>query len=487
MNKARGFSKAIKLIALLFLYTARLMLKVIVRLSKELITGVNKRLRFSITFKTAAIYTLIFSVILSVFSAILISSFGFFLLHQSGRSLEKSAEVIIHYMTVSRGVPETEIAKFAAIEGIKVTIFNKEKEVVHSTESDQNSVEQEVGLAPGVSVSTEDVNYNTRAELHNQTYYLQLSRPLLEEKSYLIILLAAVIVCFIVAVLLTVTIGSRTLRKMLRPIDNMITTTKTISARQLDTRLNVVDSHDELKDLAETFNEMLDRIQASYEQQNQFVSDASHELRTPIAVIQGYANLLRRWGMEEKEVLEESVAAIKNEADNMKDLVEKLLFLARADKNTQKLQKSCFSMNELVDEVVKETKMIDNEHNLINELNENFTVDGDRGLIKQALRIFMDNSMRYTPSGGTIKISSFLKSNRVMLIVEDSGTGIAEADLPHIFNRFYKCDRSRTREGGGTGLGLSIAKWIIEKHNGTIGAESALGKGTKMIMTLPLH
>ena len=157
----------------------------------------------------------------------------------------------------------------------------------------------------------------------------------------------------------TLGIGSKASKKMLLPIKDMTKTTKAISINALETRLNVSISHDELKDLAETINKMLDGIQTSYEQQNQFVSDASHELRTPIAVIQGYANMLYRWGKDDKEVLEESITAIKSEAEDMQQLVEKLLFLARSDKNTQKIEKKSFYINELVDEIIKETKLID--------------------------------------------------------------------------------------------------------------------------------
>ncbi|PKM80192.1 MAG: sensor histidine kinase [Firmicutes bacterium HGW-Firmicutes-14] len=315
---------------------------------------------------------------------------------------------------------------------------------------------------------------------------MQLSKPLWEGKLFLVILTCIVLAGFVPAVLFTVVIGSRILRKMLKPIDNMIGTAKAISAADLNTRLSVVDSHDELKDLAETFNDMLDRIQASYEQQDRFVSDASHELRTPIAVIQGYANLLQRWGKEDKAVLDESVSAIKNEAENMKDLVERLLFLARADKNTQKIEKTLFSLSELVNELMKETKLIDTEHTVKGEVTGIVSINGDRKLIKQALRVFLDNSIRYTPAGGTIKIEGRVKGNTGVVEIEDNGIGISSEDLPHIFDRFYKCDKSRTREGGSTGLGLSIAKWIIERHGGSIAVESALNKGTKVIITLPV-
>ncbi len=329
-------------------------------------------------------------------------------------------------------------------------------------------------------------------KIHNlvddQIYYLILTKSLAVGIKQLLLLITASGIGFLIAVFLTVIVGSSSLKKMLKPIDNMISTARSVSAKDLQARLNVVDSHDELKELAETFNEMLDRIQLSYEQQNQFVSDASHELRTPISVIQGYANLLQRWGKEDREVLDEAVNAIKNESENMKSLVEKLLLLARTDRDGQQLEKSTFSLNELIEEVLKETKLIDTEHQIISETAANkapVTLIADRSLIKQALRIFIDNSIKHTLPGGTIRINGYLSDNRVKLTVEDNGIGIAKEDLPFIFNRFYKCDKSRTREAGGTGLGLSIAKWIIEKHQGHIKVESTLNKGTQIIISLP--
>ncbi|HEY8805144.1 MAG TPA: HAMP domain-containing sensor histidine kinase, partial [Clostridium sp.] len=250
--------------------------------------------------------------------------------------------------------------------------------------------------------------------------------------------------------------------------------------------LNVSNSHDELKQLAETFNDMLDRIQSSYEMQNQFVSDASHELRTPIAVIQGYTNMLYRWGKDDKNVLEESIIAIKSESENMKELVEKLLFLARSDKNTQKIYKEEFNINKLIADIIKDTKIIDSNHEISTNINEESLIYADRKLLKQAIRVFIDNSIKYTQSGGSIVLNSYIAKKNLMLEIIDTGIGISKDDLPYIFNRFYRCDKSRAKESGGTGLGLSIAKWIIGMHNGSIVVESRLNMGTKIKIGLPI-
>ena len=298
-------------------------------------------------------------------------------------------------------------------------------------------------------------------------------------------LITILIVFNVLEFLIIIIFSYRISKKSLRPIDNMINNVKEISINDLDTRLDVSGVKNEFKDLAKTFNTMLDEIQYSVEKQNQFVSDASHELRTPISVIQGYANLLSRWGKDDKEVLEESINAIKDESESMKKLIESLLFLAKGDRNKQIIEKEDFKLKELIDEVVKESIMIDDKHNVVNTNNEDVVVYGGRNLIKEALRIFVDNSMKYTQEEGTIKINTFKSNKGVYILIEDNGIGISKEDLPNIFNRFYRSDKSRNKHSGGIGLGLSIAKYIIDVHNGNIKVYSNLDEGTIVSIELP--
>lgn len=284
--------------------------------------------------------------------------------------------------------------------------------------------------------------------------------------------------------------ASETSEKHLRPIIVMNEKINDISTTNLSTRLDISGTKDELKDLAQTFNSMLDEIEVGYENQRRFVSDASHELRTPIAVIKGYGNMLKRWGKDDAEVLEESIDAIIDETENMHSLVESLLFIARNDKNTLSMDMVDFNISELMREIVKETVMIDSDHIINSDISFEGNYYGSPDKLKQALRVFIDNSIKYTPDGGNIDIKLRESDKEVFISILDDGIGISEEDLPKIFERFYRADKSRTKldgssKTGGTGLGLAIAKIIIEQHAGRLYAESKLNVGTKLTVMLP--
>ena len=241
----------------------------------------------------------------------------------------------------------------------------------------------------------------------------------------------------------------------------------------------------DLQGLEEAINSMLARMHAAYRQQAQFVSDASHELRTPIAVIQGYVRMLDRWGKDDEKVLEESIAAIKTETEHMKTLVEQLLFLARGDSGRQQLNPEPMDLSGLMGEVLEEYRMIDEAHEWRQGRLEPAPVNADPALIKQAVRILVDNAVRYTPEGGSIRLSSGMADGHAFFEVQDGGIGIAEEDVPRIFDRFFRADPARARASGGTGLGLSIARWIIERHAGHFEVISRQELGTRIRVIMP--
>ncbi len=273
-------------------------------------------------------------------------------------------------------------------------------------------------------------------------------------------------------------LGPEELQKLAGALDS-------ITASHLDARIPAGKVNAELRPLAQAINQMLERIDEAYRSQMRFVSDASHELRTPIAVIQGYADLLTRWGTEDPETLRESIAAIRSEAAAMKEMVEQLLFLARGDNDSMHLEMERVSLAAVAAEVQREIEMIDKAHLFSADLRGDGVVTADAGLMKQLLRILVDNSVKYTPSGGEIAIVLRQEGEEIRLTVQDEGSGIPADELPHIFDRFYRADRSRTRDTGGTGLGLAIAKWIVEKHRGWFEVTSSPGIGTRMTVCLP--
>lgn len=259
-----------------------------------------------------------------------------------------------------------------------------------------------------------------------------------------------------------------------------------INATHLDRRIDLPGTQKELKTLAQAINAMLDRINKAYSAQMRFVSDASHELRTPIAVIQGYAALLDRWGKDDPEALQESINAIRSEAKSMENLVEQLLFLARGDNDTQPVKRTHFDLTVLAGEVLREEEMIHEDRLFLSRWGEEpVPVYADQGLIKQVMRILMDNSVKYSAPDSRIYLRVMVLDGHARVTVQDEGMGISPEGIPHIFDRFYRTDQSRDRKTGGTGLGLSIAKWIVDRHGGWFEVVSREGVGTRISFLLP--
>ena len=299
-------------------------------------------------------------------------------------------------------------------------------------------------------------------------------------------MLIPMILLMVIMITLVIKSGSTQTEQIMEPINIMSRTADRLTAGSLNKeRLNIEGTQNELKDLAETINRMLDRLDNSYESQKQFVSDASHELRTPIAVIQGYINMLDRWGKNDEAVRDEAIEAIKNESVSMQELVEKLLFLSRHDKKTMKLKKEFFEMSEVVDEMIKETGLVTPERNICTEAIEKVMVFGDKQSLKQAIRVLIDNAIKYSKKGDSICISCRNKEGDCCISVEDTGIGMSQKDLDHVFERFYRSDNVRNEKINGHGLGLSIAKLIIMKHSGTIKVRSQVGVGTEFLITIP--
>ena len=238
-------------------------------------------------------------------------------------------------------------------------------------------------------------------------------------------------------------------------------------------------------------NKLLRRMQEAKLQQMRFVNDASHELRTPIAVIRGYTDMLDRWGKTDEAVLDESIAALKSESEHMHDLVEQLLFLARGDAGRNTLTKTQFNLARITSEVCEESEMIDSSHRYTLKYDQSALTDNryqvlaDAAMIKQSIRIIVQNAARYSAVQTTISFNVSCDENTVQISVEDEGMGMSEAAATHIFERFWRADNARIESNEGSGLGLSIAKWIVDNHDGSIEVLSHEGVGTRFTIVLP--
>lgn len=241
----------------------------------------------------------------------------------------------------------------------------------------------------------------------------------------------------------------------------------------------------DLQGMEDAVNGLLRRTHEAYRQQTRFVSDASHELRTPISVIRGYADMLDRWGKNDEKVRDEAIAAIRKEADSMQRLVEQLLFLARGDSGRQQLEMTRFDLTGMLREICEEMRLVDENREFLLMDDAPVYAYGDIGMLKQCARILTENAMRYSAAGERITLRAFINDkNESCFTVQDNGIGIREEDLPHVFERFYRSSRARTRQGG-TGLGLSIAKWIADAHSACFDIISREGVGTRITLCLP--
>ncbi len=302
--------------------------------------------------------------------------------------------------------------------------------------------------------------------------------------SFIIQLLA---ITMIIGLLFFVLIGFSRTQVMLKPISEMTKVAKLISGENLKLRIDEKDAKYELKELAATINKMIDRIQLSYDKQKRFVSDVSHELRTPIAVISGYGAMLKRWGKNDPAVLDESIDAIINEASNMNDLVEKLLFLARHDNENINFEMKTTDISRLCEDLVKETLLVHEEFDVQINISEKIFAKADEMRLKQAFRILIDNALKYSFDKKSISIALYAEKNSFVFSVKDSGIGISKEDLPNIFDRFFRADESRTKQTGGYGLGLAMAKIIILGHKGKITVRSKLNEGSEFIVKIPFN
>lgn len=309
-------------------------------------------------------------------------------------------------------------------------------------------------------------------EIGDEVYYVELFKTITFEKEFLEYMAWVSFLLNLLGIILAIVVGYFFLKKVLKPLRRVTETAREISAGDMNQRLKVEDAGAEVIELSESFNFMLDKINENFIQQRQFLSDASHELRTPVTIIDGYAHILEKFGAKNSELLAESISAIKNATDGMKNLLETLLFLARADKGEQPLNKVDVDISEILKSAV------DNNSRVKFFCEGKFYMTGDPTTLKKMFSLILDNAIKYSTDDVTVELKIFGDTAIVSFI--DKGIGISDDDKKKIFDRFFRADKVRTKsdEDNSVGLGLSVAKWIADNHGIKFEVESELDKGT---------
>lgn len=315
--------------------------------------------------------------------------------------------------------------------------------------------------------------------------YVLLLSDIPNVKEYMDTLLVLLIAGSIGAVLMASLGGYLISAIAVHPINQMIRLVQRIQVNHLSERVKVPRGRDEIARLAFTFNGMLNRMERSFEQQTRFVADASHEIRTPLTTIKGYANLLARWGKQNPTILDKGIRVIQKESTRMHHLADDLLTLASLEVSAKDLPKQA-AVNVIISEIVESMALLHEHVEIRKEMQGNG--DGCAAIapahLKQILMNLMDNAIKYSSPAGKITVTTSFEQGSVIIRVSDNGRGIPADDLPHIFDRFYRVDKSRVRREGGTGLGLSIVKELVDIYGGHIRFDSQKGVGTTAIVTL---
>ena len=318
-------------------------------------------------------------------------------------------------------------------------------------------------------------------------YIVQVASPLDSTETALATLRLTLFVLFPITVLLTGIMGALLAKLTLRPVDSMIRTIHDITAENMKLKLTIPDTRDEIMKLAETFNDMLSRLDRAFTSQKQLFEDLSHELKTPLTVLKGEFEVMLK-KMRSKEEYESLLKSGLEEIDKISKLADNLLMLASFESKRILPDRKRLDLGLLLQAAVNSAGKLANQKSVeiaLSGVSGGIVINGDEQQLKLMVLNLVDNAVKYTPSGGRVTVSFEHGKEAVRIKVSDTGRGIAGNELPHIFDRFYRVEKSRS--SGGFGLGLSIAKSIAEAHDGHIEVASTVGSGTSFTITLPLE
>ncbi|MBR5914639.1 MAG: HAMP domain-containing histidine kinase [Selenomonadaceae bacterium] len=279
--------------------------------------------------------------------------------------------------------------------------------------------------------------------------------------------------------------------KVLLPIKNITRLAEKISteneSERVKERIPVPPANDEISELAKTFNEMLDRMQGDISEHKKFVSDASHELRKPLTIIEGYVEVLEKFGKTDIKLRDESLEAIRDETQNIQTLLKNLRPSPINLKKELKFHKKVFELSEVVETAFQRENTTFHNHEMHLIQNDSAQIYGDKTAILQLIRIFLDNAIKYTPEGGKVQLNSVIRDDKILVSIIDTGIGIAKENFDKIFQRGVRLiEDNFVKQAEGSGIGLSIAKEIADAHSIKINIVSTLGEGTTFTLSIPL-
>ena len=453
----------------------------------------------SLRLRLTLLYSTLMGGILLTFGAAVYIIISVLLLNQADTNLASTARDIMAVTRVN-SVAEIDVMTLPPLDmtsNVYVQLWGEDNKIRNESPSIANltSSLDPIGLKAGEPIFRENIIQNVhlrvlsvplRSGIHS-VGILQVATNLnvvdTARRDLLDILLISTIISALVA-----GVGSwLVLGSVLSPLDAATETALAINrADDLSRRIPYdVASDDEIGNLIEAFNQTLERLENLFTSQQRFLADVSHELRTPLTVIKGNVDLMRHM----KQLDEESLSSIDQEAGRLTRLVGGLLLLTQADSGKLALNMKPIELDTLLLEVFQEMHILaGNKVHLKIAGIDQIQLNGDRDRLKQVLLNLVANAIQYTPQGGDVMMGLARIGGQARIIVRDTGPGISSEDLPYIFDRFYRAEKSRTRSSSpGFGLGLSIAKWIVENHGGTINVESKEGKGTTFAIWLPLE
>lgn len=462
------------------------------------LTGLLSRL--SVRWKLAIWSSVLLCVLFLGYNGVQYFVINHWMLHQDQIAIHKNVEEIQEYFRAESGRGRRIAGSRSFIESINeshqmIRILNAIGTPI-LTVSDQLP---EDWVQPQAAVKT-----TTTSVWHEEEHLLLIRSPLrtanftgtieivnnLESSDQLSdMLLGVMIAGWLGAIVISAAGGVFLSRLLLRPIQSLSDTMMSIKQNGLQERVGVPGSNnDELAQLARVFNDLMDQLETSFYNQKQFAQDASHELRTPISIIEGHISLLNRWGKHDPAILEESLNVSVQELGRLKGIVNELLELTRAEENSrEQYDFPCVVLDTLL-YTLRNFALLHSDFEITQNLNEleDVVVHIVPNHLEQILLILLDNAVKYSGALRVIRLDGVVVRSQVQIRVEDSGIGVPEDDLPFVFQRFYRVDKSRSRGQGGSGLGLAIAERLVAKYGGSIAIASKAGQGTAVTLTFPI-